>query len=79
MDFYTLADFYVKGYEVVRASETILDGNNEVMVVIHDAFQVSPGPGHEQSNSRARELGCSLRILFINMRNLSLTCASSLY
>ncbi|RSH87288.1 hypothetical protein EHS25_003197 [Saitozyma podzolica] len=39
MDFYTLADFYVKGYEVVRASETILDGNNEVMVVIHDAFQ----------------------------------------
>jgi hypothetical protein len=51
MDFDTLADFYVKGYEVVRASETILDGN-EVMVVIHDAFQVSPGSDHEELLSR---------------------------
>jgi hypothetical protein len=40
MDFYTLADFYVKGYQAVRSSETIIDGANEVMVVIHDAFQV---------------------------------------
>ncbi|OWZ37095.1 glucan 1,3-beta-glucosidase [Cryptococcus neoformans AD2-60a] len=39
MDFYTLADFYVKGYQVVRANENIIDGANEIMVVIHDAFQ----------------------------------------
>lgn len=85
MDFYTLADFYVKGYEVVRASETILDGNNEVMVVIHDAFQVSRGVGivvgsdHANLLPQDRELGCSLRTLFISMGNTSLTSASSLY
>lgn len=39
MDFYTLADFYVKGYQAVRANEHIIEGANEVMVVIHDAFQ----------------------------------------
>ncbi|WVQ99629.1 hypothetical protein IAU59_006767 [Kwoniella sp. CBS 9459] len=39
MDFYVLADYYVKGYQVVRANEHIIDGANEVMVVIHDAFQ----------------------------------------
>jgi hypothetical protein len=52
MDFDTLADFYVKGYEVVRASETILDGSNEVMVVIHDAFQVRPDSDHDCHLSR---------------------------
>ncbi|KIR40547.1 glucan 1,3-beta-glucosidase [Cryptococcus deuterogattii 99/473] len=39
MDFYTLADFYLKGYQAVRANEHIIEGANEVMVVIHDAFQ----------------------------------------
>ncbi len=40
MDFDTLANFYVHGYATVRASEYIASGSNEVMVVIHDAFQV---------------------------------------
>ncbi|WRT66444.1 uncharacterized protein IL334_003402 [Kwoniella shivajii] len=39
MDFNVLADFYVQGYQAVRDSEHILSGSNEVMVVIHDAFQ----------------------------------------
>ncbi|WVR07113.1 hypothetical protein IAU60_004153 [Kwoniella sp. DSM 27419] len=39
MDFYTLAEFYVKGYQAVRANEHIIEGSKEVMVVIHDAFQ----------------------------------------
>ncbi|CAD6586594.1 MAG: hypothetical protein TREMPRED_004495, partial [Tremellales sp. Tagirdzhanova-0007] len=39
MEFNTLADFYVQGYATVRASENIISGSNEVMVVIHDAFQ----------------------------------------
>ncbi|OCF60683.1 glucan 1,3-beta-glucosidase [Kwoniella mangroviensis CBS 10435] len=39
MDFNVLADFYVQGYNTVRANEHILSGSNEVMVVIHDAFQ----------------------------------------
>lgn len=40
MNFYDLAEFYVQGYSTVRASENILAGAKEVMVVIHDAFQV---------------------------------------
>ncbi|WVO16134.1 hypothetical protein L204_103802 [Cryptococcus depauperatus] len=39
MNFYELADFYVKGYRAVRDNELIIDGSKEVMVVIHDAFQ----------------------------------------
>ncbi|ORY32786.1 glycoside hydrolase superfamily [Naematelia encephala] len=39
MDFYSLAEFYVQGYAAVRANEYIQPGENEVMVVIHDAFQ----------------------------------------
>jgi glucan 1,3-beta-glucosidase len=39
MDFNVLADFYVKGYQVVRSNEYIQEGDHEVMVVIHDAFQ----------------------------------------
>jgi glucan 1,3-beta-glucosidase len=39
MNFDVLADFYVQGYQTVRASEFIEDGSQEVMVVIHDAFQ----------------------------------------
>ncbi|WVQ80824.1 hypothetical protein IAT38_002931 [Cryptococcus sp. DSM 104549] len=39
MDFYDLADFYIKGYQAVRNAEHIISGANEVMVVIHDAFQ----------------------------------------
>lgn len=42
MNFYDLAAFYVNGYKTVRASENILAGAKEVMVVIHDAFQVCP-------------------------------------
>lgn len=40
MEFQTLADYYTQGYATVRASEHIVSGNQEVMVVIHDAFQV---------------------------------------
>ncbi|KAK8864468.1 hypothetical protein IAR55_001718 [Kwoniella newhampshirensis] len=39
MEFDVLADFYVKGYNAVRGAEYIPEGFNEVMVVIHDAFQ----------------------------------------
>ncbi|WWC89245.1 uncharacterized protein L201_004165 [Kwoniella dendrophila CBS 6074] len=39
MKFDVLADFYVKGYQVVRNNEHIIQGSKEVMVVIHDAFQ----------------------------------------
>jgi len=39
MNFETLADFYVQGYQTVRANEHIAEGSKEVMVVIHDAFQ----------------------------------------
>ncbi|WWC70062.1 uncharacterized protein I206_104007 [Kwoniella pini CBS 10737] len=39
MDFYVLAEFYVKGYQVVRNNEHIISGANEVMIIIHDAFQ----------------------------------------
>lgn len=39
MTFDTLANYYVQGYEAVRASEYIANGSQEVMVVIHDAFQ----------------------------------------
>jgi glucan 1,3-beta-glucosidase len=39
MDFNVLADYYVQGYNTVRASEYIAEGSQEVMVVIHDAFQ----------------------------------------
>jgi len=52
MDFNVLADFYVKGYAAVRNSEHIVDGNNELMVIIHDAFQVSQSQWlREHSNS----------------------------
>ena len=40
MEFASLADFYVQGYGAVRSSEHIVSGNQEVMVIIHDAFQV---------------------------------------
>jgi glucan 1,3-beta-glucosidase len=40
MSFDVLADFYVKGYNAVRESEYIAEGSHEVMVIIHDAFQV---------------------------------------
>ena len=40
MNFDTLVDFYVQGYATVRNAEHIVDGNHEVMVVVHDAFQV---------------------------------------
>lgn len=37
--FEQLADYYVRAYDAVRASETVLSGASGVMVVIHDAFQ----------------------------------------
>ncbi|KAL7421647.1 hypothetical protein Q5752_003416 [Cryptotrichosporon argae] len=39
MEFDVLADYYTRAYAVVRANEYIQPANNEVMVVIHDAFQ----------------------------------------
>ncbi|ORX36578.1 glycoside hydrolase superfamily [Kockovaella imperatae] len=36
-DFY--AGFLVQAYQAVRSSETVMQGNHEVMVVVHDAFQ----------------------------------------
>ncbi|WWD17228.1 hypothetical protein CI109_101666 [Kwoniella shandongensis] len=39
MNFDVLADFYVQGYNAVRGAEHIQESSNEVMVVIHDAFQ----------------------------------------
>jgi len=33
-----LEEFMVKAYNVVRQSETILEGKQEVMVIVHDAF-----------------------------------------
>jgi glucan 1,3-beta-glucosidase len=33
-----LEEFMVKAYNVVRESETILEGKQEVMVIVHDAF-----------------------------------------
>lgn len=37
--FDTLADYYVRAYDAVRAEEHVLDGASPVMVVIHDAFE----------------------------------------
>ena len=45
-DFY--ADFLMKAYGTIRSSENIIEGQNEVMVIVHDAFQVS-------HRSKARE------------------------
>lgn len=34
-----LADYYVQAYNTVRGAETVISGNDDVTVVIHDAFQ----------------------------------------
>lgn len=38
MPWEVLVDFMVKAYDVVRRTETILEGRQEVMVIVHDAF-----------------------------------------